>query len=102
MFLDGWRGARDPFRFRSGAIHAVPYSCTARSSHYDDRARVCTIAPSGMGAPAGGTTVAILPLGAAAERLSWGWRGPGGPRGLQNRCAVASAVAGGFDSHAPP
>src|SRR5258706_15740616 len=29
------------------------------------------------------------------------WTGPGGPRGLQNRCTAACAVVGGFDSHTP-
>src|SRR5215475_11239786 len=29
-------------------------------------------------------------------------RGPGGLRGLQNRCGAARAVLGGFDSHALP
>jgi len=29
------------------------------------------------------------------------WTGPGGPRGLQNRCTTARAAVGGFDSHTP-
>ena len=37
--------------------------------------------------------------GSAAPR---GWKGPGGPRRLQNGCLAAGAVTGGFDSHAPP
>ena len=30
------------------------------------------------------------------------WMGPGGSRGLQNRCGAACAVPGGFDSHPLP
>ena len=33
---------------------------------------------------------------------SWERKGPGGPRGLQNRCGAARVVLGGFDSHALP
>ena len=44
------------------------------------------------------------PVRAATTRSQhpWGWMGPGGPPGLQNRCAVVRASAGGFDSHASP
>lgn len=48
--------------------------------------------------------------GEAAERAitielvnkRWGWIIAGVVCGLQNRCGVASAVLGGFDSHASP
>lgn len=32
----------------------------------------------------------------------WGWIGPGGPAGLQNRDGGAFGDSGGFDSHTPP
>src|SRR5690348_13405895 len=35
-------------------------------------------------------------------RIPWRRTGPGGFRGLQNRCATPAGAAGGFDSHAPP
>ncbi len=37
-----------------------------------------------------------------ATLVHWGWMGPGGSRGLQNRCTGACASAGGFDSHTLP
>lgn len=37
-------------------------------------------------------------------RLCYAWKrkGPGGPRGLQNRCPLTFVSGGGFDSHALP
>lgn len=42
--------------------------------------------------------------GRPARSVSLRWRcmGPGGPRGLQNRCGAMVIVLGGFDSHALP
>jgi hypothetical protein len=54
------------------------------------------------GLSAGAERCAML-CAAPRQRASvWGWKGPGGSRRLQNGCLAASAVRGGFDSHAPP
>src|SRR5919199_1273130 len=101
------------FDFRDGQVELVAKPCADRSHKLalafqrvvlgeleleatgaEDH-RPCPIL---NGTPGSGVICCYTPFWRAIGRC----KGPGGPRGLQNRCAAVRAVAGGFDSHAPP